>query len=89
MTRNAAMRVLVMGGYFDLSGPYRLSFFEMKHFPMEPTLQQNIDYAVFPTGHEPYLDPESRQKMHGEVARSIAKTSGFSGQGGRSAPAVD
>ena len=75
MTRNAAMRVLVLGGYFDLSGPYQLGFFEMKHLPMEPKLQQNIDYAVYPTGHKPYLDPESRQKMHGEVARFIIKTS--------------
>ena len=75
MTRNAAMRVLVLGGYFDLSGPYQLGFFEMKHLPMDPKLQQNIDYAVYPTGHEPYLDPESRQKMHDEVARFIIKTS--------------
>ena len=75
MTRNAAMRVLVMGGYFDLATPYDLGPFEMKHLPMEPHLQENFDYAVFPTGHEPYLDPESRQKMHGEVARFIIKTS--------------
>ena len=75
MTRNAAMRVLVMGGYFDLATPYDLGAFEMKHLPMEPQLQQNFDYAVFPTGHEPYLDAESRQKMHGEVARFITKTS--------------
>ena len=75
MTRNAAMRVLVMGGYFDLATPYDLGSFEMKHLPMEPQLQQNIDYAVFPTGHEPYLDPESRQRMHDEVVRFISKTS--------------
>ncbi len=75
MTRNAAMRVLVMGGYFDLATPYDLGPFEMKHLPMEPRLQQNFDYAVFPTGHEPYLDPDSRQKMHGEVAQFITRTS--------------
>ena len=75
MTRNAAMRVLVMGGYFDLATPYEAGPFEMKHLPMAPQLQQNVDYAVFPTGHEPYLDPESRRKMHDEVARFIGKTS--------------
>ena len=75
MTRNAAMRVLVMGGYFDLATPYEIGIFEMKHLPMEPRLQQNIDYAVFPTGHEPYLDPESREMMHDEVSRFITKTS--------------
>ncbi len=75
MTRNAAMHVLVMGGYFDLATPYAIGPFEMKHLPMEPRLQQNFDYAVFPTGHEPYLDPDSRQTMHGEVARFITKTS--------------
>ncbi len=74
MTRNAAMRVLVMGGCFDLATPYAAGPFEMKHLPMEPQLQENFDYAVFPTGHEPYLDPESRQKMHGEIARFIVKT---------------
>ena len=74
MTRNAAMRVIVMGGYFDLATPYEAGIFEMKHLPMEPKLQQNIDYAVFPTGHEPYLDPESREKMHSDVAQFITKT---------------
>ena len=75
MTRNARMRVLVMGGYFDLATPYKAGPFEMKHLPMASQLQQNFDYAVFPTGHEPYLDPDSRQKMHDEVARFVAKTS--------------
>ena len=75
MTRNAAMRVLVMGGYFDLATPYDVGSFEMKHLPIEPQLQRNIDYAVFPTGHEPYLDPDSRQKMHDEIAHFILNTS--------------
>ncbi len=75
MTRNAAMRVLVMGGYFDLATPYDLGPFEMKHLPMEAQLQGNFDYAVFPTGHEPYLDPDFRRKMHDTVALFIKKTS--------------
>ena len=75
MTRNAGMRVLVMGGYFDLATPYYVGAFEMKHLPMEPQLQRNIDYAVFPTGHEPYLDPDSRQKMHEEIAHFILNSS--------------
>ena len=75
MTRNAAMRVLVLGGYFDLATPYEIGIFEMKHLPIEPQLRKNIQYAVYPTGHEPYLDPESRHKMHDEVARFITETS--------------
>ena len=75
MTRNAAMRVLVMGGYFDLATPYQAGIAEMKHLPLQPQLENNIEYAVFPTGHEPYLDADSRQKMHDEVVRFIVKTS--------------
>ena len=75
MTRNAAMHVLVLGGYFDLATPYEIGVFEMKHLPIDPRLQENIEYAVYPTGHEPYLDPESRHKMHDDVARFITETS--------------
>ncbi len=74
MTRNTSMRILVLGGFFDLATPYEVGVFEMKHLPVEPQLQQNIDYAVYPTGHEPYLDPDSRRAMHDEVAHFIART---------------
>ncbi len=71
MTRNPKMRVLVIGGYFDLATPYQGGIFQMRHLPVERHLEQNVSYAVFQTGHEPYLDAASRQSMHDQVAKFI------------------
>ncbi len=75
MKRNPAMRVLVMGGYFDLSTTYLAAIYEMKHLPIPPSLQGNIEYRFFPTGHEAYVD-DALHAMHDRMAQFIAAGSG-------------
>ncbi len=76
MKRNPAMRVLVMGGYFDLSTTTLAAIYEMKHLPIPPSLQGNIEYQFFPTGHEAYVDDDALHAMHDRMAQFIAAGSG-------------
>ncbi len=76
MKRNPAMRVLVMGGYFDLSTTTLAAIYEMKHLPIPPSLQGSVEYRFFPTGHEAYVDDAALRAMHGRMAQFIAAGSG-------------
>ena len=71
MKVNPNMHVLLMGGYFDLGTLYFGATYEMKHLPMPASLQKNIDYKFFPTGHMVYVNPEARSALHQRTAEFI------------------
>jgi carboxypeptidase C (cathepsin A) len=65
------MHILLMGGYFDLGTLYFGATYEMKHLPIPTSLQKNIDYKFFPTGHMVYVNPEARAALHQRTAEFI------------------
>jgi carboxypeptidase C (cathepsin A) len=71
MKVNPHMHILLMGGYFDLGTLYFGATYEMKHLPMPESLQKNIDYKFFPTGHMVYVNPEARAALHQRTAEFI------------------
>jgi carboxypeptidase C (cathepsin A) len=71
MKINPNMHVLLMGGYFDLGTLYFGATYEMKHLPIPASLQKNIDYKFFPTGHMVYVNPEARAALHQRTAEFI------------------
>lgn len=71
MKVNPHMHVLLMGGYFDLGTLYFGATYEMKHLPMPESLQKNIDYKFFQTGHMVYVNPEARAALHERTAQFI------------------
>ena len=71
LTVNPQMRVLLVSGYFDLSTTYFAAVYETKHLPMPETLQRNIEYQFCPTEHEPYMDGETRHRMHERIVQFI------------------
>ena len=74
MVLNPTMKVLLTGGYFDLGTPYFEGKYEMKHLPMPASLQKNIQYQYFESGHMVYLHPEALKKLHATVAKFINDT---------------
>ena len=74
MKRNPKMKVMLMGGYFDLGTLYFSSMYEMKHLPMPQDLQANISYHFFPTGHMVYVNEPSLKNMHQYTADFIRAT---------------
>ena len=64
MKRNPRLKVMLMGGYFDLGTLYFGSTYEMKHLPVPKALEDNISYHFFPTGHMVYVNEEGLKGMH-------------------------
>ena len=57
MKQNPTMKVMVNGGYFDVSTPYFEGVMEMRHLPVPPTLRSNIEYHYYESGHMVYVHP--------------------------------
>ena len=71
MIYNPGMKVMLNMGYYDLGTPYFEGEYEMHHLPMPASLQKNIEYDHYFSGHMVYLHPESLKKLHDNVARFI------------------
>ena len=57
MKQNPDMKVMVNGGYFDVSTPYFEGWMEMRHLPIPNELQANIRYRYYKSGHMVYVNP--------------------------------
>ena len=75
MKYNPNLKVLLNGGYFDLGTPYLRRLYEMHHLPIPASLQQNIEYQYFQSGHMVYANPEAAQGLHDAAADFIRRTS--------------
>lgn len=76
MKLNAKMKVMLMGGYYDLGTTYFGSVYEMKHLPMPQSLQQNISYHFFETGHMVYVNEQALKELHQYTAEFIKASAG-------------
>jgi carboxypeptidase C (cathepsin A) len=74
MKRNPDMKVLVNGGYFDISTPYYEGWFETHHLPIPPKLRDNIEYRYYQSGHMVYVHLPALKQLHDNVAGFIRNT---------------
>lgn len=74
MIYNPKLNVMLNMGYFDLATPYFEGIYEMHHLPLPVSLQKNISYAFYKSGHMVYLNPESHKELHDNVAKFINDT---------------
>ena len=71
LKKNPRMHVLLMGGYFDLGTLYFAATYEMKHLPLPQSLERNIEYNSFPTGHMVYVNGDALRELHDRTAAFI------------------
>lgn len=71
LKKNPKLKVMLMGGYFDLSTPYYEGKYEMEHLPMPKSLQDNIEYHYYKSGHMVYLHEPSLNAMHDDMKNFI------------------
>jgi len=74
MKRNPALKVMVNGGYFDISTPYYEGWFETRHLPIPESLQGNIEYHYYQSGHMVYVHLPALKQLHDNVAAFIRST---------------
>jgi carboxypeptidase C (cathepsin A) len=74
MKRNPDLKVLVNGGYFDISTPFYEGWFELHHLPIPASLQDNIEYHYYRSGHMVYVHLPALKQLHDNVAAFIRAT---------------
>ena len=76
MKYNPDLKVMVNGGYFDLATPYYEGWYEMHHLPIPSTLQGNIEYKYYQSGHMVYAHEPALKELHDNVADFIRRSGG-------------
>ena len=71
---NPKLHVLLAGGYYDLATPYFEGVFEMRHMPIPRSLQRNITYKYYESGHMVYLNDEVARRFKADLAQFIRDT---------------
>jgi carboxypeptidase C (cathepsin A) len=75
MKQNPDLKIMVNGGYFDVSTPYFEGKMEMRHLPVPANLRSNIEYHYYESGHMVYAHLPSLVALHDNVADFIRRTS--------------
>jgi len=75
MKFNPNLKVMLMGGYYDIATPFYTAIYELEHLPIQDSLRKNISYKMYPSGHMVYAHVPSLEKLHGDVAQFIESTS--------------
>jgi carboxypeptidase C (cathepsin A) len=69
MTYNPRLRVFSANGYYDFATPYFETVYALNHLAIEPSLQKNITYGFYESGHMIYLEPTSMRRLHDDLER--------------------
>ena len=74
MKYNPDLKVMMNGGFYDLATPFYTAIYELQHLPIPNSLQKNITYAFYPSGHMIYANIPSLKQEHDNVAKFIDDT---------------
>jgi carboxypeptidase C (cathepsin A) len=80
MKTNPNLKVYVNGGYYDLATPFFAADYEDHHLPIPASLDANISYSWYPSGHMVYAHAPSLKLLHDNVARFIGQTDNLGGR---------
>jgi len=76
MKYNPGLHVMLNAGYYDLATPFYEGIYEMQHLMIPSSLQSNIEFAQYQSGHMVYAHDESLKQLHSKVADFIQRTHG-------------
>jgi carboxypeptidase C (cathepsin A) len=84
MKQNPNLKVQLNAGYFDLATPFFQGVYELHHLPIPASLQSNIEFKFYDSGHMVYAKDSSLKMLHDNVAEFIHRTSNLGGSEGSS-----
>ncbi len=79
MKYDPQLKVMVNGGYYDAATPYYQGWYEMHHLPIPASLQSNVEYHYYESGHMVYAHQDSLRQLHDNVAAFIRRTDNIGG----------
>ena len=74
MRSNAALRVLVIHGYFDLLTPYIAAGYAVIQMGLDPMLRRNVLFANYAGGHTMYTEKANMTRLTHDVGEFIRST---------------
>lgn len=74
MKRDPLLKVMVNGGYFDITTPFYEGWYEMHHLQIPAALQKNIEYQYYKSGHMIYVHVPALKQLHARIAAFIRRT---------------
>ena len=74
MKYDTNLKVMVNGGYYDLATPFYEGWYEMHHLQIPPSLESNIEYHYYQSGHMVYAHEAALKELHDNVAAFIRNT---------------
>ena len=80
MKYDPKLKVSLNGGYYDLATPFFQGMYEMHHLPIPASLQSNIEYHYYQSGHMVYANEASLKQLHDNVAAFIRKNADQAGE---------
>ena len=69
MRENPHLKVESLNGWYDMATPFFGTEYDLKHMELPPTLQSNLRFSYYPSGHMVYLNPEALRSLKADVAR--------------------
>jgi len=76
MAENAALRVFVAKGYYDLATPFFAAEYTFSHLGFEPTYGERVSSAYYQAGHMVYIRRADREKLKADVAAFLRAAGG-------------
>ena len=80
MKYNPDLKIMLNGGYFDLATPFYEGWYEMHHLQIPRSLDKNIQYHYYKSGHMIYVRIADLKKLHANVVAFIRQTDNLGGR---------
>jgi carboxypeptidase C (cathepsin A) len=76
MLKNAALRLFVASGYYDLATPYFGTQYTLDHLGLPKDRQANVTHKHYEAGHMMYIHKASHEQLRRDVAAFYREASG-------------
>jgi carboxypeptidase C (cathepsin A) len=68
------LRIFSANGYYDFATPFFETVYTLRHLGLDPSLQSNITYGFYQSGHMIYLEPGALAQLHDDLERWYSNT---------------
>lgn len=69
MITNPHLHVFSANGYYDLATPYYATVYTLNHLNLSPSIQRNITFGFYESGHMIYLHPAALAALKSDLDR--------------------
>lgn len=69
MTQNPGLKVFSANGYYDFATPFFETEYTLSHLQIAPSLQSNITFGYYQSGHMVYLNDDSLAQFKSDLSR--------------------